>query len=167
MHVTRFAGRLTSRETLRFINNATYSYSKMPPTIKVNDAFIDCSGKTKFNFLKVKFWFCRTMWHEFWSHVFGWIVILSDVAAEIEATLKKRIMILDGGMGTMIQSYYLEEEDFRGKCFKINHITAKDCSVQFCCVTHNCACMPQRFRNLMNLHSTSNSGNYSFLDHNV
>lgn len=36
------------------------------------------------------------------------------MAAEIEATLKKRIMILDGGMGTMIQSYYLEEEDFRG-----------------------------------------------------
>lgn len=94
-------------------------------------------------------------------------MILSDVAAEIEATLKKRIMILDGGMGTMIQSYYLEEEDFRGKCFKINHITAKDCSVQFCCVTHNCACMPQRFRNLMNLHSTSNSSNYSFLDLNV
>jgi len=31
-------------------------------------------------------------------------------------------MILDGGMGTMIQSYHLEEEDFRGKCFKINHI---------------------------------------------
>lgn len=25
-------------------------------------------------------------------------------------------MILDGGMGTMIQSYHLEEEDFRGKC---------------------------------------------------
>lgn len=50
------------------------------------------------------------------------IVILSDVAAEIEATLKKRIMILDGGMGTMIQSYHLEEEDFRGNCLKINHI---------------------------------------------
>lgn len=26
-------------------------------------------------------------------------------------------MILDGGMGTMIQSYYLEEEDFRGNLF--------------------------------------------------
>jgi len=52
------------------------------------------------------------------------IVILTDVAEEIEATLKKRIMILDGGMGTMIQSYHFEEEDFRGKCVKINHITA-------------------------------------------
>ncbi|XP_073247653.1 methionine synthase-like isoform X1 [Porites lutea] len=43
-----------------------------------------------------------------------------DVSAELEATLKKRIMILDGGMGTMIQSYRLEEEDFRGEEFK-NH----------------------------------------------
>ena len=51
---------------------------------------------------------------------------LSDVAAEIEATLKKRIMILDGGMGTMIQSYHLEEEDFRGKCLEINHISGND-----------------------------------------
>lgn len=37
------------------------------------------------------------------------------MSAELEGTLKKRIMILDGGMGTMIQSYRLEEEDFRGK----------------------------------------------------
>lgn len=43
-----------------------------------------------------------------------------DVSAELDATLKKRIMILDGGMGTMIQSYRLEEEDFRGEEFK-NH----------------------------------------------
>ena len=58
-------------------------------------------------------------------------MIFSDVAAEIEATLKKRIMILDGGMGTMIQSYHLEEEDFRGKCLKIYHISANDsCTIQ-------------------------------------
>ncbi|XP_076441895.1 methionine synthase-like [Babylonia areolata] len=41
----------------------------------------------------------------------------SDVAAEIEATLKKRIMIFDGGMGTMIQMARLEEEDYRGQEF--------------------------------------------------
>ena len=29
-------------------------------------------------------------------------------------TLTKRIMVLDGGMGTMIQSYKLEEDAFRG-----------------------------------------------------
>ena len=38
----------------------------------------------------------------------------ADVASQIDATLKERIMIFDGGMGTMIQGYYLEEEDFRG-----------------------------------------------------
>ncbi|KAK7103336.1 methionine synthase-like [Littorina saxatilis] len=41
----------------------------------------------------------------------------SGVAAEIEATLKQRIMIFDGGMGTMIQMERLEEEDFRGQEF--------------------------------------------------
>ena len=29
-----------------------------------------------------------------------------------------RIWILDGAMGTMIQRYHLEEEDFRGEKFK-------------------------------------------------
>ena len=28
--------------------------------------------------------------------------------------LKKRILVLDGAMGTMIQNYELEESDFRG-----------------------------------------------------
>jgi 5-methyltetrahydrofolate--homocysteine methyltransferase len=36
----------------------------------------------------------------------------------IEKTLKERIMIFDGGMGTMIQNHRLEEEDFRGEEFK-------------------------------------------------
>ena len=34
--------------------------------------------------------------------------------------LKSRILVLDGAMGTVIQTYHLEEEDFRGKKFK-NH----------------------------------------------
>jgi 5-methyltetrahydrofolate--homocysteine methyltransferase len=34
--------------------------------------------------------------------------------------LEKRIMVMDGAMGTMIQSYRLEEKDFRGEEFK-NH----------------------------------------------
>lgn len=33
-------------------------------------------------------------------------------------TLKKRIMLLDGGMGTMIQRYELNEEDYRGAQYK-------------------------------------------------
>ncbi|XP_062938774.1 methionine synthase isoform X2 [Cynocephalus volans] len=37
---------------------------------------------------------------------------------ELEAILQKRIMVLDGGMGTMIQRYKLNEECFRGQEFK-------------------------------------------------
>ncbi|XP_004854658.1 methionine synthase isoform X1 [Heterocephalus glaber] len=37
---------------------------------------------------------------------------------EIEAILQKRIMVLDGGMGTMIQRYKLSEESFQGQEFK-------------------------------------------------
>lgn len=35
----------------------------------------------------------------------------------IQEELKKRILVLDGAMGTMIQRYKLEEEDFRGERF--------------------------------------------------
>src|SRR3990167_6893788 len=41
-----------------------------------------------------------------------------DIAVLISAILRKRIMILDGAMGTMIQSYRLSEEDYRGSRFK-------------------------------------------------
>lgn len=41
-----------------------------------------------------------------------------DIA--IEAILQKRILVLDGAMGTMIQRYNLEESDFRGQDF-ISH----------------------------------------------
>ncbi|KPW18819.1 5-methyltetrahydrofolate--homocysteine methyltransferase [Pseudomonas amygdali pv. aesculi] len=45
---------------------------------------------------------------------------MSDRSARHQAfltALKQRILILDGGMGTMIQSYRLEEHDYRGKRF--------------------------------------------------
>jgi len=38
----------------------------------------------------------------------------------LQDQLKKRILVLDGAMGTMIQRHTLEEEDFRGEIFK-NH----------------------------------------------
>src|SRR5689334_13080482 len=41
-----------------------------------------------------------------------------DRPGDIEGILKQRIMILDGAMGTMIQTYGLSEEDFRGDRFK-------------------------------------------------
>jgi len=37
---------------------------------------------------------------------------------KLEEILNRRIMLLDGGMGTMIQGYKLTEEDYRGKIFK-------------------------------------------------
>jgi len=36
----------------------------------------------------------------------------------IKDELKKRVLVLDGAMGTMIQQYHLEEKDFRGERFK-------------------------------------------------
>lgn len=36
----------------------------------------------------------------------------------IEEILKKRILVLDGAMGTMLQAYKFTEEDFRGERFK-------------------------------------------------
>ncbi len=45
---------------------------------------------------------------------------MSNRAARLQAlqqALKERILILDGGMGTMIQSYKLEESDYRGERF--------------------------------------------------
>ncbi|MDH3326069.1 MAG: methionine synthase [Gammaproteobacteria bacterium] len=38
--------------------------------------------------------------------------------SKFEAALNKRILILDGAMGTMIQRYDLSEEDYRGERFK-------------------------------------------------
>jgi 5-methyltetrahydrofolate--homocysteine methyltransferase len=37
---------------------------------------------------------------------------------ELHESLKRRIIILDGAMGTMIQGYSLQEKDFRGSLFK-------------------------------------------------
>ncbi|MDE1332458.1 methionine synthase [Vibrio aestuarianus] len=39
------------------------------------------------------------------------------VKSEIEAQLQQRILLIDGGMGTMIQGYKLEEQDYRGERF--------------------------------------------------
>lgn len=45
---------------------------------------------------------------------------MSDRSTRLTAlrnALQQRILILDGGMGTMIQSYKLEEADYRGERF--------------------------------------------------
>ena len=40
-----------------------------------------------------------------------------DVQSKLRKLLQERILVLDGAMGTMIQSYELSEEDFRGERF--------------------------------------------------
>jgi 5-methyltetrahydrofolate--homocysteine methyltransferase len=43
---------------------------------------------------------------------------MNEVMIDVFAEAKKRILILDGAMGTMIQQYKLEEADYRGERFK-------------------------------------------------
>lgn len=42
----------------------------------------------------------------------------ADIFSYLHATLAKRIMMIDGAMGTMIQRHRLTEEDYRGERFK-------------------------------------------------
>jgi 5-methyltetrahydrofolate--homocysteine methyltransferase len=41
-----------------------------------------------------------------------------ELVADIERLLSEQILVLDGAMGTMIQAFEFEEEDFRGERFK-------------------------------------------------
>ncbi|MCH2235803.1 MAG: homocysteine S-methyltransferase family protein [Crocinitomicaceae bacterium] len=41
---------------------------------------------------------------------------------DIKEIIKEKILVLDGAMGTMIQTYNLEEKDFRGERFKDHHM---------------------------------------------
>lgn len=49
----------------------------------------------------------------------------SNIRAQIEAQLKQRILLIDGGMGTMIQGYKLQEQDYRGERFADWHSDLK------------------------------------------
>ena len=49
----------------------------------------------------------------------------SNVRQKIDALLKQRILLIDGGMGTMIQDYKLEEQDYRGERFADWHSDVK------------------------------------------
>ncbi len=44
---------------------------------------------------------------------------------DIKEVLKEKILVLDGAMGTMIQTYNLEEADFRGERFKDHPVALK------------------------------------------
>ncbi|RQW62814.1 methionine synthase [Vibrio viridaestus] len=49
----------------------------------------------------------------------------TNIRQQIEQQLRERILLIDGGMGTMIQGYKLEEEDYRGKRFSDWHCDLK------------------------------------------
>jgi len=53
---------------------------------------------------------------------------------QLKEILQQRILILDGAMGTMIQSYQLKEEDFRGTRFK-NHPKSLKGDNDLLCIT--------------------------------
>lgn len=44
--------------------------------------------------------------------------MLATIKAQLDQVLRERIMVMDGGMGTMIQSYQLQEEHYRGERFQ-------------------------------------------------
>ncbi|PKP11378.1 MAG: methionine synthase [Bacteroidetes bacterium HGW-Bacteroidetes-4] len=50
---------------------------------------------------------------------------MSHQKTQIEELIKKRILVLDGATGTMIQRYKLSEEDFRGEEFKSHPVDLK------------------------------------------
>jgi 5-methyltetrahydrofolate--homocysteine methyltransferase len=49
-----------------------------------------------------------------------------DRVALLEAALRERILILDGGMGTMLQGHELDEQGFRGERFEHGHDSTHD-----------------------------------------
>ncbi|GLT15084.1 methionine synthase [Vibrio algivorus] len=49
----------------------------------------------------------------------------SEVKHQIQTLLKSRILLIDGGMGTMIQSHQLQENDYRGERFADWHSDLK------------------------------------------
>ncbi|MHA2940360.1 methionine synthase [Vibrio sp. RC27] len=51
--------------------------------------------------------------------------MVKNVKDQLESQLKERILLIDGGMGTMIQNYKLQEEDYRGERFADWHCDLK------------------------------------------
>ena len=56
---------------------------------------------------------------------------------KIKEQLKNRILVLDGAMGTMIQQYHLNEEDYKGERFANHPILLKGCNDLLCITQAN------------------------------
>ena len=97
-----------------------------------------------------------------WSYTSSWYVCTSSyyvlflhtgVGREIAAVLEQRIMVIDGAMGTMIQSYKLQEEDFRGEHCKFRFYLSTYAQ-QHQCVAFLLS-LPTQFFSLANQGTTS------------
>lgn len=51
---------------------------------------------------------------------------------DIREEIKKRVLVLDGAMGTLIQAYQLSEKDFRGKLFENHPVDLRGCNDLLC-----------------------------------
>ena len=49
----------------------------------------------------------------------------SKVFNFLDDECSKRILLMDGAMGTMIQKYNLQEQDYKGDVFKSHHVDLK------------------------------------------
>ena len=58
---------------------------------------------------------CIKQWYWGTDNADTCFILPDGVGHQIAAELERRIMVIDGAMGTMIQSHKLEEEDFRGE----------------------------------------------------
>ena len=52
---------------------------------------------------------------------------ITDRTAEIERILERRVMVMDGSWGVMLQSYRLSERDFRGDRFAEHELDLRGC----------------------------------------
>ena len=57
---------------------------------------------------------------------------MKSLSNSLSALVKERILVLDGAMGTMIQSYGLQEADFRGGRFASAPGLLKGCNDLLC-----------------------------------
>ena len=58
--------------------------------------------------------------------------IIKDSAGVLEELLQKKILVLDGAMGSMIYSHEPTEEDYRGERFKNHNVLLKNCTEIMC-----------------------------------
>ena len=54
----------------------------------------------------------------------------------LKQELQKRILVIDGAMGTMIQKHHITEADYRGERFKDWHVDVKGIMIYYVLHSH-------------------------------